>query len=128
MVNAIKGSITAGLMNVATNSVRGIGDFIVDVGDDRRIFQSKYELLKSKPWIKLLREALIKDSYNIFHLYATFLEAENILKLPPIEEKTSAVLFDNSKYINSPSEKTKVLIQSIFSEQASIGIRIIRII
>lgn len=115
MVNAIKGSITAGLMNVATDSVRRIGDSIVDAGDDRHIFQAKYELLKSKPWTDILRDALIKDSYSIFHLYASFLADADILQLPPIDGKTSNIFFENAKYISTPGEKTKLLIQSILN-------------
>ena len=42
---AIKGAITAGALNIATNSVRGIGDTIADVHDKSRINTIKSSLI-----------------------------------------------------------------------------------
>lgn len=113
VVNAIKGAITAELMNIGEGAIRGAGDIIVDSRDNSRIFKIKLDLIKSKPWVDMLREALIKDSYSIFDVYMSILESERQGQCPPVDRANSEIYYDNAKWVKEDTEKETLLLKSI---------------
>lgn len=55
---AIKGSVKAGMMNMATDMVRGIGDSFTDSGDAKKIEEYKIQMIrecKTPPYVQLSR-------------------------------------------------------------------------
>lgn len=77
---AIKGAIQAGMLNIATNTIRSMGDSLTDLRDKEKINQMKEKIFHSKLPYKVLVNSLYDACCELGNVVYSILVKEGILE------------------------------------------------
>ncbi|MWC29172.1 TerD family protein [Paenibacillus sp. MMS18-CY102] len=86
LAGAIKGALTAGMLNMGTGMVRGIGDSLTNAGDRAKIASMKKEIFTDHRTLALLTEGVHECCFGVFFSVWQILEDEG--RIPVIEFDT----------------------------------------
>lgn len=108
---ALTGSIKAGLLNMGTEIVRGIGDSLTDSGDKRKIAEYKEKTYKEGKGSNYLTNALYFAVCDIgVYVYSVLVDAKILRPVDLVSEKTmeakAANIYDHYKYGQYTKEET----------------------
>lgn len=79
---AIKGAMTAGALNAVTDTFRGMGDFLTELGDDSAIYDMQWAVYAAPDTLSKLSSGVYKYCFAVFYSVRTVLEKENLI--PPM--------------------------------------------
>lgn len=105
---ALTGSIKAGLLNMGTEIVRGIGDSLVDSGDKRKIAEYKEKIYKEGKSSSHLINALYFAVCDIgVYVYSVLVDAKILKPVDLVSEKTIEVKAANIYNLYKYGQYTK---------------------
>lgn len=117
---AIKGAITAGILNVGTNAFRSIGNSLSKASDKAKVKEKQEELAKAKSTFVCLCDTVYRYCFDVFYIVKTILEDENLIPIVRFERKsnTSRVnnylsLYENNNSKNNYNQLMDALIDAI---------------
>lgn len=124
---AIKGALTAGMLNAGTSVFRGIGDSITDSRDASKIQEIKRNAFIANNYQMLIANAVFYANERIGFAFCTILQREGILSevIPLVDNYTLRTKLDNleKKYQEkalSKSEARNIVIEWIEKNPFSI--------
>lgn len=117
---AIKGALTAGMLNMGTSVFRGIGDSITDSRDTGKIQEIKRNAFIANNYQALIANAVFNANERIGYAFCTILQSEGILSevIPLVDNYSLQTRLDNleKKYQEkalSKSETRDIVIEWI---------------
>ena len=78
---AIKGSITAGLLNAGTGVIRGIGDSFTDAKDMENVYKKKKELFSNFDYKKIVADAVYNADIRVGYAVCCLMERYHVIRL-----------------------------------------------
>lgn len=110
---ALVGAAKAGAMNFFTGAIyKGI-DAAGNAIDRNRLYKNKVALLQSKNWIRIFKEALKKDMYQMFEVYASILSSHNKLAIPKLDMSLSQTYFKSGNNVTPQAEKIHLFLEAL---------------
>lgn len=111
---AVKGAVTAGVLNLGQGVVRGVSDSIVNANDAAKIREAKHALFTNHDTLKILIDGVFDCCFQVFYGVLCEYEAFTGYRSPSVESDTASAILENTKkYVKEEDQILANVIQSI---------------
>lgn len=111
---AVKGAVTASVLNLGQSVVRGVSDSIVNANDAAKIREAKHALFTNHDTLKILIDGVFDCCFQVFYGVLCEYEAFTGYRSPSVESDTASAILENTKkYVKEEGQILTNVIQSI---------------
>ena len=96
---ALSGALTAGILNLGTDALRGLGNAIVDASDRSKLKKIEAEIFKGNDHCRILKEKLYTCCEGVRETIEYTLQIYEQLKKPALNSKSATVMYTQAASI-----------------------------